>query len=372
MDNHKHQSQLKYRVAFVDDELKVSKEGALSGRMASLANRIQSYFEHTYFFELGSELITFVEDPNNPTLDLIFIDYSLSGEWDNGVFLGKKITNINPTIALIVLSTFNEFEYCHEAIRNGFDDYVLKQDFVLETNNDRVTQLFNLEVDRILQLPSFLAKQKAKKIKKERDAAYEAIDEILTDANIPKSELLKKLKEVNPPDERYEILFEVLIDLINEILPSIWKEIKQREQAIAGAVSTIVNDILVDELITSNKLSNIYTNTKPKRLQEYWDSIDEVSTLESIKRAWQIELDQTKIKFLNSISDMRQFKLKRGNLESAVYTVLEKYYKRLKKGQNSILNSHYKNDNQEIVNKILSSGKYPHFKNILPKDKEKR
>lgn len=151
------------KVAFVDDELAIF-DNVIEGNLAPLAKQMEARFsyENTCFFKHGSKLLEYIADKNNSTLDLIFIDYKLSGKWNNGVLLGNEIATHNPTISLVILSAHNDFSFCQEAIRSGFDDYLLKGNFVLQTDIQRFTQLFNAEIDRILELPSFKAKQKAK------------------------------------------------------------------------------------------------------------------------------------------------------------------------------------------------------------------
>jgi two-component system, response regulator YesN len=56
--------------------------------------------------------------------DMIFLDIKMPGI--NGIEASRMIRESNPSISIIFLTAFNQFEYAHEAIQIGVDDFIIK------------------------------------------------------------------------------------------------------------------------------------------------------------------------------------------------------------------------------------------------------
>ncbi len=85
--------------------------------------------------------------------DIVFLDIHMPGL--NGIETAKKIKQIDPQIRIVFLTAYNEFEYAHEAIRIGVEDFIVKP-----ASEERIVDLLNT-------LISTLSKEKQERIERE-------------------------------------------------------------------------------------------------------------------------------------------------------------------------------------------------------------
>lgn len=57
-------------------------------------------------------------------IDIVLLDVFMPGE--NGVILSKKISRYYPSVAMIAISSYDDYDYVSEILKNGVHDYILK------------------------------------------------------------------------------------------------------------------------------------------------------------------------------------------------------------------------------------------------------
>jgi CheY-like chemotaxis protein len=99
-------------------------EGNVSFRRA-LSDTLISYFPSIDVDEAGDgeEALSKVEYQRP---DLIFMDVQLPGE--NGLEVTRKIKRVYSDIVIVILTSYGLPEYRQQAIRNGADCFLLKED----------------------------------------------------------------------------------------------------------------------------------------------------------------------------------------------------------------------------------------------------
>lgn len=76
--------------------------------------------------------------------DIIFLDIKMPGI--NGIEAARIIKETNPIVSIIFLTAFNKFDYAHEAIQIGVDDFIIKpssENRVLEVITKQITKIDN-------------------------------------------------------------------------------------------------------------------------------------------------------------------------------------------------------------------------------------
>ena len=76
--------------------------------------------------------------------DIIFLDIKMPGI--NGIEAARTIRETDSSISIIFLTAFNRFEYAHEAIQIGVDDFIIKpssENRVLEVITKLITKIDN-------------------------------------------------------------------------------------------------------------------------------------------------------------------------------------------------------------------------------------
>jgi YesN/AraC family two-component response regulator len=68
---------------------------------------------------------------SDPSIDIILTDISMPKM--NGIEFIKQAKTINPNIAIIVLSAYNDYPYVREAFKLGIQDYILKSDLSFQS-----------------------------------------------------------------------------------------------------------------------------------------------------------------------------------------------------------------------------------------------
>ncbi len=108
---------------------------------------VRAYLKEVIDWEAyGFEILEDVEDGENALeflkgheVDLMFTDISMPIM--NGIELIKEVRKINDALRIVVLSCHDDFNYVKEALKNGADDYVLKNDL-----NDSDSDVFMAKI----------------------------------------------------------------------------------------------------------------------------------------------------------------------------------------------------------------------------------
>jgi two-component system, OmpR family, response regulator len=125
MNNHK-------LIFVVDDDPFISM--LVSKRLTS-----QGYILET--FEYGEECLKALD--KNP--DLIILDYFFVNHDRmvmNGMEVFNKIREAKPGIPVIILSGQEKGEIVLELARKGIDDYIIKDNYLIDNLNNAITELF--------------------------------------------------------------------------------------------------------------------------------------------------------------------------------------------------------------------------------------
>ena len=106
-------------------------------RFSSEGYRIEAY-------DFGEECIEAME--KRP--DLIILDYYFTKQGHqvmNGMEVFDRIKEINPDVLVIMLSGQDRGELVLELARKGIDDYVIKDNNLIDNLNSSITELFGRE-----------------------------------------------------------------------------------------------------------------------------------------------------------------------------------------------------------------------------------
>jgi len=117
----------------VDDDPFINK--LVVKRFTSEGYRLES-------FEFGEDCINALD--KNP--DLIILDYffvNKEKEVMNGLEVFNKIKKIKPAVPVIMLSGQDKGEIVLELARKGIDDYVIKDNNLIDNLNVAITELFD-------------------------------------------------------------------------------------------------------------------------------------------------------------------------------------------------------------------------------------
>jgi len=104
-----------YNLIFVDDE-DIVREG-----IKSRVNWGTNGFRLAGVFENGTEAFEFLKENN---VDVVLSDISMPKM--DGITLSKKISETFPSVQVLLLTGFEEFEYAREALRNRVKEFLLK------------------------------------------------------------------------------------------------------------------------------------------------------------------------------------------------------------------------------------------------------
>lgn len=74
--------------------------------------------------------------------DIVILDIKMPGL--NGIEAGKILKKIYPSSKIVFLTAFNQFEYAHEAIKIGVEDFIVKP-----ASKERVIQVLSKAIDEI-------------------------------------------------------------------------------------------------------------------------------------------------------------------------------------------------------------------------------
>jgi len=80
--------------------------------------------------------------------DIIFLDIRMPGI--DGIEASRMIRETNPSISIIFLTAYNQFEYAHEAIHIGVDDFIIKPSSerrIIEVISKVINKIENLRTD---------------------------------------------------------------------------------------------------------------------------------------------------------------------------------------------------------------------------------
>ncbi len=104
-----------YRVLIVDDELPALRF------VRSIIEKFSNRFEVAGTVSSGEQGLTFLQQH---AIDLLITDISMHGM--TGIELAQAARKLRPSIHIVIISGFGEFEYAQGAIQAGVDDYLLK------------------------------------------------------------------------------------------------------------------------------------------------------------------------------------------------------------------------------------------------------
>lgn len=97
--------------------------------------------------------------------DIILMDIQMPGL--NGIEAAKIIKKIIPGCKIIFLTAYNQFEYAHEAIKLGVEDFIIKP-----TANERFLEVMKRTVETIQSDIELREKAEAMEIKLEQVSEY--------------------------------------------------------------------------------------------------------------------------------------------------------------------------------------------------------
>nr|MBC8452565.1 response regulator [Spirochaetota bacterium] len=97
--------------------------------------------------------------------DIIFLDIKMPGI--NGIEAAKTIRALNPAVSIVFLTAFNQFEYAHEAIQIGVDDFIIKP-----SSEKRVLEVMIKLINKISGMRSELNQREDNKLKLSRVTGY--------------------------------------------------------------------------------------------------------------------------------------------------------------------------------------------------------
>ena len=104
-----------YRILLVDDE-------ALIREAVSENVKWEQYgYELAGSCENGKEALEFIEE--NP-VDVVFTDICMP--YMDGMELSEKLSEDYPSVKIVILSGYDDFDYAKKAIRYGVKEYLLK------------------------------------------------------------------------------------------------------------------------------------------------------------------------------------------------------------------------------------------------------
>nr|WP_255407448.1 response regulator [Sporosarcina sp. P13] len=89
--------------------------------LLDIIQKNQLGFNH--YFEAMNGMMA-IEIANTNTIDVLLIDIKMPKM--DGITAAKIIRNIQPSIKVVFLTAFNEFDYALQTIKIGVDDYLLK------------------------------------------------------------------------------------------------------------------------------------------------------------------------------------------------------------------------------------------------------
>lgn len=97
--------------------------------------------------------------------DIVFLDIKMPGI--DGIEAAKTIRKYSPSISIVFLTAFNQFEYAHEAIQIGVDDFIIKP-----SSESRVLDVINKILFKIKKKRNEENRNKNNEIKLSRVTGY--------------------------------------------------------------------------------------------------------------------------------------------------------------------------------------------------------
>ncbi|GAB4374484.1 MAG: hypothetical protein Kow009_10030 [Spirochaetales bacterium] len=123
--------------------------------------------------------------------DILFLDIRMPGL--TGLEAARELRKIHPEVRIVFLTAYHEFEYAHEAIRIGVDDFILKP-----ATDERILEVLGKVTGRLDEI-----RQTVEHVRKNQDR-LEQVSRLFT------NELLATLLQRELPADTVRTCFEVL------------------------------------------------------------------------------------------------------------------------------------------------------------------
>lgn len=171
-----------YRILLVDDE-------ALIREAVSENVKWEQYgYEFAGSCENGKEVLAFIE---KTPVDVVLTDICMP--YMDGMQLSKKLYEDYPSIKIIILSGYDDFEYAKQAIRYGVKEYLLKP--ITAEEMGEVLLTLKEELDRERQAKQKLQELESSYRKRQKTLYSDALLQLIRGSKADE-EIRRELKEV--------------------------------------------------------------------------------------------------------------------------------------------------------------------------------
>ena len=221
--------------------------------------------------------------------DIVFLDIKMPGI--DGIEAARTIRENSPSVSIVFLTAFNQFEYAQEAIQIGVDDFIIKP-----SSETRVLEVINKILTKIKNQRTEENKNKNNELKLSRVTGY------------MENEFIYNLAVTGITDEKFTNYLDILnleffsgkagiVKILYETYPIHVDSIKQKKVLMKRSAFIIKSKLAEYGLVTlfNNELSNLYFFSiieKPDKLEPGKIEPDKINFID-LSKLLAIEIEKT-------------------------------------------------------------------------------
>lgn len=270
-----------YKVIIVEDEIPVR------NAICNIIDWENLGYELVYVAGDGQDALSYIE---NNLVDLILTDICMP--FMDGLELSNKAKKILPTVKIVIITGYNEFEYAHKAVELGVSHYLLKPITAEEFSN--LLRKIKKELDDEFTKRTNLIDLK-KQVEKNKDILQEKFLMNLLSNRISGTIIQERIKSLNLKLSGNEYCVAIIQpENLTKIVESSWElNYQLLEFAILNVCNEILNNYGQNNCIMGNddQLIIIFRNNYKSQI-EFRNKIDELlnEILVCVERFYEINM----------------------------------------------------------------------------------